>query len=214
MAGLVTRSVLGAGAFARGSPLRLLSVFALAGWASIVGLAWWLADRRIGLCGLPEYNESCVLRATAARDDILITGLTVALALALLFSVIRFDRNRRSSSAPATTVRATYWQPDTWPEPFPPPLARRTTRTLPRLLGFGAAVLFGTAAGAGLFWWGGWSASGASDQMATAALVAPDENPYADLIPAETSAPAEQDVGEEPAASLEDEDDGTSVAGE
>lgn len=66
--------------------------FGLAGWAAIVGLAWWLADRRIALCG---YDESgCKLRATAARDTVLTSGLTVALvvAVAALTWIVIFSR--------------------------------------------------------------------------------------------------------------------------
>lgn len=57
-------------------------------WAAIVALAWWLADRRIQLCGYAE--NACILRATATRDDILVRGLSFALAALLLFFVFRW----------------------------------------------------------------------------------------------------------------------------
>jgi hypothetical protein len=49
----------------------------LVGWSGIIALAWWLADQRIDLC---DYDESgCVVRTTAARDFVLVFGLSVAL---------------------------------------------------------------------------------------------------------------------------------------
>lgn len=52
-----------------------------AGWASIVALAWWLADRRIAICY--HADDGCILRATASRDAVLTSGLTIGLAAVL-----------------------------------------------------------------------------------------------------------------------------------
>jgi len=66
---------------------------AITGWAGIVALAWWLADRRIGICsGISIYSAevshtNCIARATAARDSILIYGLSIGLVAAIVLSV-------------------------------------------------------------------------------------------------------------------------------
>ena len=49
---------------------------ALAGWAAIVALAWWLANKRILIC---EWERACMVRTVASRDAVLTGGLTVAL---------------------------------------------------------------------------------------------------------------------------------------
>jgi hypothetical protein len=76
--------------------MKRIAIGGLVGWSGIVALAWWLADRRIELCRYSS-GYTCELRATAARDDVLIWGLTVALAAILLFAAAaRYARFRRS----------------------------------------------------------------------------------------------------------------------
>ena len=57
--------------------MNRIAIGALAGWSAIVGLAWWLADRRIDVCLYSD--ERCKPALLAARDNVLIHGLTVAL---------------------------------------------------------------------------------------------------------------------------------------
>lgn len=56
------------------------------GWAGVVGLTWWLAHLRIEICSAASSSAeaNCAVRATAARDDVLTSGLTVALVAAIL----------------------------------------------------------------------------------------------------------------------------------
>lgn len=54
-------------------------------WAAIVALAWWLADARIEICG--DHDMPCVLRATATRDNVLLWGGSIALALFVLLAL-------------------------------------------------------------------------------------------------------------------------------
>jgi hypothetical protein len=76
--------------------MKRAALYGLFGWSGIVGLGWWLADRRIELCRYSS-GYTCELRATAARDDVLIWGLAIALAAILLFAAAaRYARFRRS----------------------------------------------------------------------------------------------------------------------
>lgn len=59
---------------------------ALTGWALIVFIAWRMANARIELCYFAD--EACKIRTTAARDYVLVAGLTVALAFAILAMIV------------------------------------------------------------------------------------------------------------------------------
>ena len=58
-------------------------------WAGIVGLAWWLADRRVGYCG--TYHDDawarCAVAAAATRDNALLWGGSIPLALFVLLTI-------------------------------------------------------------------------------------------------------------------------------
>ena len=72
---------------------------ALAGWAAIIGLAYRLASARIDLC---DYEKACIIRATAVRDNVLITGLIVALVgLIVLMLVLARRTGRLNGWVPA-----------------------------------------------------------------------------------------------------------------
>lgn len=79
--------------------------FALSGWAGIVGLAWWLANRRIGLCHWSETD--CIVRATATRDYVLIAGLAFGFAVALSIAVVMAAAARRRQASGGFT----HWRP-------------------------------------------------------------------------------------------------------
>lgn len=74
--------------------MRRIVTLGLIGWAGIVGLSWWLADRRVALCGYDE--TACKVRATAARDTVLTSGLTAALALILIVAAWTLVTRRRT----------------------------------------------------------------------------------------------------------------------
>lgn len=81
---------------------KLIAAVALIGWAIIVAAAWRLAAARIALCYY--LDTPCIVRTTAARDYVLIAGLTVALAFALITMIaVAVARARQFS--------ATGWQP-------------------------------------------------------------------------------------------------------
>ena len=86
--------------------MKWIAFGALAGWAGIVRLAWVLADRRIAVCHY-DTEGACALRATAARDAVLTSGLIVALlvvvALAVGWFVLmpRLNRKARPSTGRA-----------------------------------------------------------------------------------------------------------------
>lgn len=71
---------------------RIFVGVTLTAWATLVALAWWLADRRIEICGYGE--EACALRATAARDDILVKGLGIGIAALFLLLFVEMSRAR------------------------------------------------------------------------------------------------------------------------
>ena len=73
------------------------------GWAAIVALAWWLADRRLGsMC--QRLEQYCNPALVAQRDAILTGGLTVALVAALAVAVIAL-RSKRLSGQSANQVQ-------------------------------------------------------------------------------------------------------------
>lgn len=78
---------------------KRITAFALTGWAAIIGLAWVMADRRIGLCPKDAYGNleptGCLLRATADRDAVIVWGLGIALAVALVVILVIARRARR-----------------------------------------------------------------------------------------------------------------------
>ena len=55
------------------------SIVAGTAWAAIVALAWWLANKRIAICG--DYENACALRATATRDNVLVWGASGGLGV-------------------------------------------------------------------------------------------------------------------------------------
>lgn len=69
--------------------MRRVAIGSAAGWAGIVWLSWSLADRRIAICGgwMEASDVACRIRATAARDAILINGLTVGLVAGLAIAI-------------------------------------------------------------------------------------------------------------------------------
>lgn len=77
---------------------RIIVTMAALGWAAILGLAWWLADSRIELC---NYRQACIIDATETRDNVLVIGLAIGLAIAL-FIVARMVRNRADWIMPAS----------------------------------------------------------------------------------------------------------------
>lgn len=73
---------------------KQIALGALSGWSAIVGLAWWLARARIDYCPSGDFSR-CRMRQIAASDSILIGGLTVALAGAIVMAVILRMRDGR-----------------------------------------------------------------------------------------------------------------------
>lgn len=79
--------------------MKWIVLAGFAGWAGIVGLAWWLADRRLG--GMCHWREEyCNPALIAQRDGILTGGLTIALIAALLIAVavVRSKRLNRPTN--------------------------------------------------------------------------------------------------------------------
>ncbi|MBV1687445.1 hypothetical protein KRR38_07080 [Novosphingobium sp. G106] len=76
--------------------MRRIVFAGLAGCSAITALAWWLANRRIQLCRNSE-GYVCALRATEARDSILVWGLATML-LAVLASAVAFQYGRSAVS--------------------------------------------------------------------------------------------------------------------
>ena len=76
---------------------KRIVAFALTGWAGIIWLAWWMADKRIRLCGdsWDDGYRSCTIRATATRDFVLTTGLTVALGFIVIAAFVWWRGNER-----------------------------------------------------------------------------------------------------------------------
>ena len=67
----------------------------LSAWGGIVGLSWWLAAARIAICqraGTYTAEANCMVRATAARDNVLTIGLTVALVVAVVTALVWIRR--------------------------------------------------------------------------------------------------------------------------
>lgn len=95
----------------------------LAGWGGIVTLAYHLADGRLQLCqGADSYTAemNCRVRVTTVRDDILVNGLTVALAFMLVAGFLRlrqqnmgrlWDRDPTNSPPPAVLTVSSYQAP-------------------------------------------------------------------------------------------------------
>ncbi|MCL6684468.1 hypothetical protein [Sphingomonas alba] len=109
---------------------------ALMGWAGIVALSWWLAERRIEIC---DDSASCVIRATAARDNALIWGLIIALVGAVLFSLLCSRQG-----APGSTWKA-HGQAYLLPLGRAAPRFRQAIRRRPRFW-IGAAIALLVAA--------------------------------------------------------------------
>jgi len=87
--------------------MRLIAIGGLAAWAGIVALAWWLADARIDICGFEKTD--CELRATAARDAVLIWGLIVSvISILAVTGVAQYRRHRRGAGSIRTVEQ---WQP-------------------------------------------------------------------------------------------------------
>ncbi|MFM5954208.1 MAG: hypothetical protein ACKOPE_07895 [Novosphingobium sp.] len=89
--------------------MKRIVIGSLIGWSGIVGLGWWLADRRVHLCG--NYDPACVIKATAARDAALTNGLTVALVMCVGFAVLTGFRaasphRQRNGINPSPSIRA------------------------------------------------------------------------------------------------------------
>jgi hypothetical protein len=82
--------------------IKRVAAGAFVSWAGIIGLAWWLAARRIEICGDAYYNKTCVIRATAARDSALIWGLSIGLAAAIIFALILARRHGWGSWRPSS----------------------------------------------------------------------------------------------------------------
>lgn len=68
--------------------MRQIALCGLAGWAGIVALAWWLADRRLSWCADPwqgKLADCNVAHAMETRDNVLVWGAVVALMAILIF---------------------------------------------------------------------------------------------------------------------------------
>ena len=60
--------------------IKWIAAATVSGWAGIVWLAWYLANERVRFC-YPMPEENCLIRTTAARDAVLVWGLTIGLVL-------------------------------------------------------------------------------------------------------------------------------------
>lgn len=158
----------------------------LVGWAGIVALAWWLAQMRIEICDKASATAeaSCAVRATAARDHVLTSGLTVALigavVAAFAWSVIR---SRNGNQRAVIEAR--------------PPRASDLTRAASPVRLFGwrrrqphvrvvLAMAFGMILTAGLLWWSGMIRPSPREEWERSPL-AEAANPYADIPPKKTT---------------------------
>jgi len=134
--------------------VRRIVTLGLTGWAGIVGLSWWLADRRVALCGYDE--TACKVRATAARDTVLTSGLTVALALILIVAAWSVLTRRRTGPIEGTL----------FPKMQPIETARREAVRLAQVIrpsrGMLALVLAVAAFVLGLFFAGGFGGNRAA----------------------------------------------------
>lgn len=88
--------------------MRIAAV-TITGWAAIVAVAWKLANARIALCYMTE--TECIVRTTAARDNVLIAGMVVALVIAVAliakpFALRRSKPNGSSYEVSSSTNRA------------------------------------------------------------------------------------------------------------
>lgn len=71
----------------------VLTLAGFAAWGWIVQMAYDMADARIALCG--RYDaEACIVRTTAARDNVLVQGYTVALVAAIVLAALWISRAR------------------------------------------------------------------------------------------------------------------------
>ena len=87
--------------------MKWIALGTLTGWAGIVWLAWALADSRVAICYFGD--ERCKITATAARDAVLIGGLTVALvglAVAGCVALVRSGRLNLRSRSGSSTIQA------------------------------------------------------------------------------------------------------------
>lgn len=116
--------------------MRRILILAVVAWSALVALAWLLAHWRIGLC---EGQVSCIVRATATRDGVLVWGLGLALLAAITLAVgAEKSRRRYGHIGPKTRTI--------------------TVRSPGRLRGVSLRWLMAAAAvtvlvGAGALWW-------------------------------------------------------------
>ena len=90
--------------------MRWMILVAATGWTAIVGLAWWLADSRIPLCGyrhdgVAHGDVGCIVRTTAVRDNSLIIGLVLALAIIVAY-MLHVARHRQAWRAAKRVAQA------------------------------------------------------------------------------------------------------------
>lgn len=172
---------------------------ACVGWAAIVGLAWWLAHMRIELCHKASYSAeaNCAVRATAARDHVLTSGLTVALvgavAATVAWSVVRPRNADRQAVIQPRSIPPEGDGLMVRPEPASPSFAWRAR--LPRR-GIVLAMVFGMCLAASLLWWGGMVRPSAPPTWQAGSVPASAPNSYADIPPGRPPASGEKWTGE------------------
>lgn len=76
--------------------MKWIALGVLTGWTALVALAWWLADRRIALCYRLETD--CIVRATTSRDNVLLWGPAVGLALLVALALAHRQRLNRPTN--------------------------------------------------------------------------------------------------------------------
>lgn len=166
-----------------------------AGWASIVALTWWLADRRIALCGYGE--AGCRVRAAAARDAVLTNGLTIGLAAVLAVATMAVLVRSRGGGV----VERPLGEPKHLARPAKAAAVRALRNPPARaILGIGiAAAMFGL----------GWLFAGGAKHGTLAAPFNEIETPAVKITPVEGDPFAGQtsDVNDEAEGQVADEDD-------
>jgi hypothetical protein len=83
---------------------KRIAAGALAGWTGILGMGWWLANERIGLCDGNRYN--CAAETTGTRDLILIGGLLVPFIAAVVVLLARANVVARGGGRQVLIVSA------------------------------------------------------------------------------------------------------------